>query len=108
MHYILGTSFSIPNVQQQTVQPQTGATQLTQATSPYMAREWSDFAAGHEYNLYFIQKIDKGIQYTFRSTTGERDVVKLFETAGEADGYISRIKGERLPDYDSFYEKRND
>ena len=108
MHYILGKEFTIPNVQQQVVQPQTGATQLSRPAGQYIAREWADFTPGHSYNLYNIQKNNDGIVYTFRSYSGERDVVKMFESASDADGYISRVKGEQLPDYDSFYENRND
>ena len=48
------------------------------------------------------------LEYTFKCTTGGDHVRMNFESSGEGDSYISRIRGETLPDYESFYENRND
>ncbi len=109
MHYIIGTAFRIPTAQEQTVRPQGIVSSASQgSTAANVAREWADFVAGHTYTLYNIQKVDEGVQYVFRSHTGAAEVVKVFESAAHGDGYISRVRQENLPDYNAFYEARND
>ena len=108
MHYILGTSFQIPSANQQQLRPSVITSATGGSTMPSTAREWNDFDTGHSYTLYNIEKIEEGVRYTFRSQTGAAQVQKVFESASQGDAYISSIKREQLPDYDSFYEKRND
>jgi len=109
MHYIIGTAFRIPSLQEQTVRPQGIVSSVAQgSTAANTAREWADFEAGHTYTLYNIQKVNEGVQYVFKSNTGAAQVAKVFETAAAGDDYISRIRLESLPDYSSFYENRND
>ncbi|MBC8416828.1 hypothetical protein H8E06_00680 [bacterium] len=109
MHYIIGTAFRIPTQQEQQVRPQGIVSSVGQrSTAANTAREWADFESGHTYTLYNIQKVDEGVQYVFRSYTGAPEVVKVFESPSIGDGYISRVKLEVVPDYDTFYEKRND
>jgi hypothetical protein len=110
MHYIIGTGFNIPSAQQQTVRPSVVTSINAGSTSPNIAREWNDFESGHTYILYNIQKIEDTdkLKYTFSSQTGAAPVEKLFENAAQGDAYISSIRREQLPDYDTFYTNRND
>ena len=109
MHYIIGTAFRIPTLQEQQVRPQGIVSSVGQgSTAANTAREWADFEPGHTYTLYNIQKVDEGVQYVFKSHTGADQVDKVFETAAGGDDYISRVKLEALPNYSSFYENRND
>ena len=108
MHYIIGTGFTIPAVQQQSVQPSVVTSINAGSSTPSVAREWRDFEPGHSYTLYNIQQVKEGVMYTFRSNSGAAQVEKVFESASQGDAYISAVRREQLPDYDTFYENRND
>jgi len=108
MHYIIGTGFRIPAVQQQSVQPSVVTSINTGSSAPATAREWRDFEPGHTYALYNIQQTKEGVMYTFRSNSGAAEVEKVFESASQGDAYISAVRREQIPDYGTFYENRND
>ena len=108
MHYIIGTSFRVPTRQEQTVRPSAISSASQGSTTANSAREWADFDPGHTYTLYNIQKVNEGVQYIFRSQSGAAEVTKVFESANVGDNYISRVKLESLPNYNTFYENRND
>ena len=58
-----------------------------------------------DYELYYIRRVDKKVEYTFRNIQSANIVTKLFNTTAEADKLIAIALGEDLPDYDKAYLK---
>jgi hypothetical protein len=101
MHYIVGTKIAVSNVRRATGTRSIGTPEIGRpVNSEY-------FEPGKEYSLYYIRKVDEGINYTFNDEqTGDKTVV-TFESALKADQYIAKILGEKLPNYDKFYKASN-
>ncbi len=51
--------------------------------------------------------MDGGIMYTFNEENTGDKISVTFGSAREADMYIARILGEKLPNYEDFYSKSN-
>jgi len=88
MHYIIGTSFSV---------------------RPDLARGFRSkenaFKVNTVYRIHQITKNTTSLKYTFSDVQGEKIIVD-FTTSREADNFISKLRGEVLPDYQKIYENR--
>lgn len=83
MHYITGTSFSVKP------DPRRG----------FRSRE-NEFKINVMYTLTRITKNDSTLAYTF--TGVDRSQVTLdFESARDADAFISKLRNESIPSYES-------
>lgn len=81
MHYIIGTSFLInPN--------------------PKLGIRDRRFKPGAVYSLFNIRKTNDKIIYVFVDQTRQKTEVE-FSSCREADQFISKLKNERIPDYDT-------
>lgn len=101
MHYILNTTFSIP--------VSMGAAKIGGPTIPGrpVVTEKFDtrkFIPGVFYTLTYIKKLEKNVKYTFKGSDGNV-IEEYFDSCKEADVFISRIKGETLPNYTEFYQR---
>lgn len=82
MHYILNTSINIPITKK-------GFT--------------GEFKPGNLYTLYHIKNVEDGVLYIFKSHDG-KEIKKQFSSCKEADIFISKLKNEKLPDYETIYD----
>jgi len=81
MHYIIGTSFTInPN--------------------PKLGIRDKRFAPGKAYMLFNIKKDKDKITYVFVDQTRQKTEVE-FNSCREADQFISKLKNENIPNYDT-------
>lgn len=81
MHYIIGTSFAVnPN--------------------PKLGIRDKRFLPGKAYMLFNIRKDKDKLVYVFVDQTRQKTEVE-FSTCREADQFISKLKNERIPDYDT-------
>lgn len=81
MHYIIGTSFAItPN--------------------PKLGIRDKRFKPGQAYTLIYIAKKDDKAIYTFLGMDRNKIVIE-FNNCREADAFISKLKNEKIPDYDN-------
>lgn len=82
MHYIVGTSLSIrPNLSSS-------------------SRRLRQFVEGRTYTLKGIAKNNDLFVYTFISSHNDTAILE-FESCRDADTFISSIKNEVIPDYQS-------
>lgn len=84
MHYIIGTSFKI--------NPAAKSTIRDRRLSP-----------GNVYTLVYIAKKNNSYVYTFMDLQRQKIDIE-FSSCREADGVISKIRNERIPDYDSLVQ----
>jgi hypothetical protein len=96
MHYIVGRT----KISFRKTAPRPGATSATRvSTKP------PEFEYNTVYTLYNIAKKPSGEWiYTFKSNRGA-SVVKTFDSHEQADGWLSGLLGEQLPDYKEFYRQ---
>lgn len=94
MHYIIGTQLRV------STRSSTG-----ESASVRLVTEGT-FKPGIVYNLYHIAKDrDEKIRYIFISDDQTDVVAYAFDTITTADKYISRLRGESLPDYEQIYSR---
>ena len=105
MHYIVGTKI-IVNTAPQTRQSQSGLRSVG-AVQVNRSVNTEHFQPGNEYTLYYIKKHNKNFVYTFKNNTTEEKFLIPFESPGEADKYISKILGEKLPDYKKHHQSKS-
>tara|TARA_Y100000310_G_C20600318_1_gene772666 strand:+ start:681 stop:1001 length:321 start_codon:yes stop_codon:yes gene_type:complete len=103
MHYIIGTEI-IVNERQTTAQSSrlrsVGAAQINRPVSTEY------FKPGNIYTLYYIKRAnDEKFLYTFQNKHDGEKFDMIFDSGNAADRYIAKILGERIPDYNKFYEK---
>jgi len=102
MHYILNTSFIVQENPKSTVKIG-GPTRFNINTdAPKLTQ--SKFVPGQMYTLTYIKKVPDGVEYTFKSSSGEV-IVEKFASCNDADNFIAATKGEKLPNYNQIYSK---
>jgi hypothetical protein len=102
MHYIIGTTIKVAQYNR----PQYGGVRSVTAHRVKRTNK-TPFDPNKIYTLYNIRKVDEGLVYEFKDSTG--DMINIdFGSTKEADTYISRLLCETVPDYDDFYSKRSD
>ena len=100
MHYILNTSFQAPGGV--SLRPRIGGPTRFGAQTESAPLTNSKFEPGEIYTIAYIKKVENGVEYTFKSGKG-KIVTEVFESCNDADKLIANMRGETLPDYDSFY-----
>jgi len=103
MHYIVGTKIIVntsPNVRQSSGPRSVGSAQVNRRVNT------EHFQPGNEYMLHYIKKEKKKFVYTFKNNTTDEKFLLPFESPGEADRYIARLLGEKLPDYKKHYDTK--
>ena len=81
MHYIIGTSFVVnPN--------------------PKLGIRDKRFMPGKAYSLFNIRKAGEKVTYVFVDQMRQKTEVE-FNSCRDADQFISKLKNERIPDYDT-------
>lgn len=102
MHYIIGTTITVNTEPQQSSGPRSvGSAPAKRVVNTEY------FEPGKQYTIYYIKKMDGGIMYTFNEENTGDKISVTFGSAREADMYIARILGEKLPNYEDFYSKSN-
>jgi len=86
MHYITGTSFSVKQ---------------------HNGTRESQFEVGVLYQLSHILMMREGVKYTFISNKRHK-IELIFDSCKIADDFIAKQRNEKLPNYQSHYENRND
>lgn len=96
MTYIIGTTF---HVGKRVIRPgiTSSATKVT-ANTPILPPGM--------YTINYIKKNQDNVIYTFVNENLERVDVE-FDSIGQAEKYISAMRNEQLPDYESFYKRLN-
>lgn len=103
MHYILNTTFTVPGGVN--LRPKIGGpTRIGESQNVSKINAPKNFKAGESYNLVYIKKTENGVEYTFKSLSDNSVVVEKFVDCNEADSFIASMRGERLPNYQNFYE----
>ena len=104
MHYIIGTQ-----IRSNSLHPAPTSSSRLKSVGAVQLRKKvvsEHFLPGETYTLYYIKQIeDDKLQYTFLNNTTEEKFDMMFDSAKDADIYLSRVLGEKLPDYESFYDK---
>ncbi len=100
MHYILNTVINVPRQGGVTIGgPTRLGRQIMNNRVPTRG-----LVEGVVYTLSFIKKQDKNVEYTFKGSDNSI-VVEKFTSCNEADEFIAKIRGEKLPDYSGFYKR---
>lgn len=103
MHYIVGTKI-IVNINPQA---QHAAGPRSVGAAPVQRRlNTENFKPGSEYTLHYIRKREKNFLYTFKDSTTGETFFMTFESTLDADSFIAKLLGEKLPDYKSHYENQ--
>lgn len=90
MHYITGTQFTVSS-----------QLRLRQSLTE------ENFVHGKVYQILKIEKVDNYYIYTFVDIN--RNKIKIqFNSCREADKMIGVYRGERVPDYESYYSNSTD
>ena len=98
MHYIIGTRFNVPPVER-------GKTDPVTLQKNRLSKQFDEVG---EYELYYIRRVDGGVEYTFISLESMNQVKKKFPTTKEADDLIASALMEDLPDYQEAYARTTD
>jgi len=109
MHYIAGTEITIaPNKSSGKIRPgMTGAQirAMSQKSSTFTDQR-EKLKPGVKYTLTRVYKQDETLVYKFM-TPGE--IVELqFDSVASAEKFISEVRSEELPDYDTAYREMTD
>jgi len=103
MHYILNTTFTTPGGVN--LRPKIGGpTRIGESNNLVKNNTPKNFKPGESYILVYIKKSDSGVEYTFKSLSDNSVVVEKFVDCNEADSFIATMRGEKLPNYQNFYE----
>jgi len=105
MHYILNTTFTVGSTKPGPVGGKIGGPTMFGAINndaPKLTN--TKFKPGTSYTLIYIKKLDDGVEYTFKTSSGDI-IVEKFNSCNDADMVIASIKGEKLPNYESIYSK---
>tara|TARA_B100000214_G_C23920442_1_gene605769 strand:+ start:939 stop:1259 length:321 start_codon:yes stop_codon:yes gene_type:complete len=100
MHYILNTSFQAPGGV--SLRPKIGGPTRFGQQPEAAPLTNSKFESGEIYTIVHIKKVENGVEYTFKSGKG-KVVTEIFQSCNDADKLIANMRGETLPDYNSFY-----
>ena len=98
MHYIIGSTFTVGSPKPRGPQPVGSVQPRRKSAGP--------FTGGEVYTVYNIQSESGKLKYTFVDS-GMNPIDHIFESFKEADGYIAKVAGVQLPDYESFYRNSN-
>lgn len=98
MHYIIGTKILVKR------QP----AKVGQVNTFSRANRHFDFDTVYE--LRHIVRADDKVKYQFKNMSDRKaDLIEIeFNNTGEADVYISKLRSENLPNYQTFYEQRDE
>lgn len=103
MHYIIGHKITVGGV----VQSEAPRLRSIGAQQVKRSVPTDGFEAGKTYSIFYIRRTDNGVQYTFTEDGGDGKIEKQFANTKEGDVYIAKLLGDKLPDYDKFYNESN-
>lgn len=109
MHYIIGTQITVTQSRPNPVRPGMSSQQI-RATSRGMSsftKERELFDSGKVYTITRIYMKEDKVCYRFNSVDGT-GVEVMFNTVGDAERFISEVKGETVPDYEQINRDKSD
>lgn len=96
MTYIIGTRFAVGR---KILRPgMTNSQSKVTASTPILPPG--------EYTINYIKKTPNNVVYTFVNENLEQVDIE-FDSIGQAEKYISAMRNEQLPDYESVYKRLN-
>ena len=113
MHYIVGTQITISGKTIEKIRPGMTSQQIRESSAgrTQFKAERNKFTSNRAYTLIRIHKISDpehpnggNIAYVWSDGTGERISVE-FNSVARAEEFISEIKGETVPEYNTVYDR---
>ena len=110
MHYIIGTQITVPrSTQSKAIRPGMTSQQIKSMSSrsSEFQNQRAQFVSGETYSIIRIYMKDDQVCYRFGSTSGDITEV-CFNSVSQADRFISELRSETVPDYESINRNKSD